>query len=384
VDAERDTPGRWPAARATLALALAGARYGATVAPVVRGELARWRRHAGAIPDPELRRLALAKLERECFNAEAGAMLATRAPRIHRPAATRAIVALQLLFDLLDGLTEQPLADPLADGERLFASFTTALRPGWSRDQQPRDQGLRPDDAGYVDALAAAARDALALLPAWDAVLEVAAAAAERAAQAQVHMHAAGSLGTAQLERWARSQMRADGLEWRELLVGSASSVLAVHALIVAATEVRVDAARAARIDDAYLSICALLTLLDGLVDEREDERTQRIGYVGLYEDRELLARALVQLAARAAAQASRLPDAAHHLTILAGVVAYYTSSPQAAGARARPLVGRLHRALGPLVWAPLAFMRAWRTGKRLRALPASHVNPIDCEDYHA
>ena len=50
-------------------------------------------------------------------------MLATLAPRAYRKGAVEAIVALQVLFDLLDGLTEQPLQDPLGDGERLFAPF---------------------------------------------------------------------------------------------------------------------------------------------------------------------------------------------------------------------------------------------------------------------
>ncbi len=41
--------------------------------------------------------------------------LATLAPRSHRRPTVRAIVAIEVLYDYLDGLTEQPLADPLAD-----------------------------------------------------------------------------------------------------------------------------------------------------------------------------------------------------------------------------------------------------------------------------
>ena len=46
-------------------------------------------------------------------------MLATFAPRAARAQVVEAIVASQLLFDLLDGLTERPSADPM--GERRAA-----------------------------------------------------------------------------------------------------------------------------------------------------------------------------------------------------------------------------------------------------------------------
>ncbi len=102
--------------RAALALALANARYWPTVAPVVRRELERWRGRAQAIPDPELRALALSKLSGERFNAEVAATLATLAPRAHRRDAVEAIVALEVLFDHLDGRTEQPLRGPSRRG----------------------------------------------------------------------------------------------------------------------------------------------------------------------------------------------------------------------------------------------------------------------------
>jgi tetraprenyl-beta-curcumene synthase len=365
------------------ALALANARYWSTVAPVVRVELARWRARAEAIADPRLRALALAKLDGERFNAEAGAMLATHAPRAHRADAVRAIVALQVLFDLLDGLTEQRLADPLGDGERLFAPFLDALRPGCATaphaDALPgalAPRGEQPAGAagGYLLELSDAARAALARLPARAAVIDLAQASACRAAQAQVRMHAAPALGAGQLREWAQAQARGTGLGWRELLAGAASSVLVVHALVVAAARPDATTVQAARLADAYLSICVLLTLLDSLVDEQRDERAGRAGYVSLYEDRELLAQALDETAARALAQARTLPDARHHVLMLTGVVAYYASTPAARAERARPLVARVQRAL-PLVAPTLVFMRAWRLTRGARARARGRSN---------
>jgi tetraprenyl-beta-curcumene synthase len=347
------------AARATVALVAANARYWSTVAPLVRAELKHWRSRAAVISNPAFREIALAKLEGEDFNAEAGAMLATLAPRAQRADVVRAIVALELLFDLLDGLTEQPLEDPLGDGERLFAPFTDALRPV-----------LVPGDSGYLRELSQAASQALARLPARDAVIELAVAAAARAAQAQIRMHAAPRLGTGQLRQWAQAEAQAAGvdLNWRELIAGAASSVLVVHALIAAAADPGTTPGQAARIAEAYLSVCVVLTLLDSVVDEDEDERTGRPGYVSFYEDRELLALRLADTARRAAGQARELPRGAHHVAILLGVVAYYASSPGARGAHAKPIFASLHRSLAPAIDPPLALMRAWRFAKRLRA----------------
>jgi tetraprenyl-beta-curcumene synthase len=353
----------WASARAVGALVVASARYWSTVAPVVHRELERWRRRASMIDDPELRALALCKLEEERFNAEAGAMLATLAPRAHRSDAVEAIVALQVLFDLLDGLTERPLQDPLGEGERLFLVFTRAVSA--SRHTPTGD------DVGYLEELSAVAGGALARLPGRDAVIEVAAASAARAAQAQIRMHAMPRLGIGQLREWAQAQSHGTGLEWREMVVGSASSVLAVHALIAAAADSRSTPMHAARVEDAYLSVCVVLTLLDGIMDHERDEGTDAPGYISLYDDNEELVQTLAGMARRASRQTRALEHSAHHVMVLAGVVAYYTSAPGARSEFARPLVAPLHRALAPAVVPALALMRAWRLGRQLRR-PAS------------
>jgi tetraprenyl-beta-curcumene synthase len=357
--------GSWLAARASLALVVANVRYWSTVAPVVRSELERWRARAHAIPDADLRALALSKLDRESFNAEAGAMLATLAPRARRREVLQAIVALQVLFDLLDGLTELPLGDPLADGERLFAPFMDALR------RAPESTAARGGGGdAYLWELSGAVSSAVAGLPARDVVIEAALASARRAAQAQIRMHAVSQLGVEQLRDWAQAQACATNLQWRELAAGAASSVLAVHALIAAAADVSSTRAQATRIADAYLSICVLLTLLDSLVDQARDQRAGIVGYISLYEDRALLATELPEAARRAVAQARALPRGAHHVMMLTGVVAYYTSTPGGRGEPARPVVARLHAALAPVIAPTLVLMRAWRLARRLRGGP--------------
>jgi len=346
--------------RSWAALVLAIVRYGRTVAPIVDARIEHWRARAEAIPDLPTRALALSKLDGERFNAEAGAMLATFAAPARRPEVVEAIVAMQLLFDLLDGLSERPTAQPIEDGRRLFAFFIGALAS-----ESPIDAESTLPAAGYMCELAEASRRAIAVLPATAAVIEPAQAAAARAAAAQIHMHAAPQLGVPQLQSWAAELSSHSALPWRELTAGAASSVLCVHALIAAGADPATSSEQARQLDWAYLSICVLLTLLDSLTDREQDARDARFGYVELYEDDTQLSGSLQASLARAYALASRLPDPARHLMMLAAVVAYYASAPSARTLPAARHVGRLTRGLQPVIAPILLVMRAWRLKRR-------------------
>lgn len=359
--------GRRLALSTAAALALANIRYWVHVAPLLHRQLERWERRAAAIPDSELRTLALEKLRAERFNAEAAGMLATLAPAVHREHAAQAIVALEVLFDYLDGLTERPSADPLAEGERLFTAFTDAVDPSARGGREHAPAGPA-DDGGYLEDLSATARSALAKLPGLVAVAPVAQTSAARAAQAQIRMHAVPKLGSVQLQAWAEREAHGTGLEWRELAAGAAASVLALHALIAAAANTQSTPQQAQQMAEAYLSICVLVTLLDGLVDREQDRAVGEPGYIGLYEDQDLLADTLADVAQRAVRQARELPNGAHHLAILSGVIAYYSTAPGASRGPAQSVMSRLQRELSPLVSPALAVMRTWRLARALRS----------------
>jgi tetraprenyl-beta-curcumene synthase len=342
------------------ALLVANVRYWRTVAPIADARIEHWRARAEAIPDQDVRELALAKLDGERFNAEAGAMLATFAPAARRSQVIEAIVSLQLLFDLLDGLSERPAAQPIADGERLFAPFTGALS---GEPAETPDPALPA--AGYMAELADAARSALNGLPTRAAVIESAQAAAARAAAAQIHMHAVPQLGVAQLQSWAQELGPQTGLAWRELAAGAGSSVLCLHALIAAAARPATSSAQAQQIDRAYLSICVLLTLLDSLTDREQDARDGKLGYAGLYDDDAELAKVLDASLSRAEAEVRELPEPAPNLMMLAAVVAYYASAPDASAPGAAEHVARLRGGLQPAIAPAMLVMRAWRARRR-------------------
>jgi tetraprenyl-beta-curcumene synthase len=358
-------------ARAGFALLRANLRYWVSVAPLVREQLTRWERCAQAIPDPTLRGLAVSKLHEERFNVEAAATLATLATPTYRHNAVEGIVALQVAYDYLDLLSEQPLPDPspdpLRDGSCLFEALIDALSTGEQSSGDYYRRHPRSEDGGYLRELVRTVRLALAKLPAAEAISEVALHAVERCVEAQVLSHTLARTGTTELERWARREATSTELQWPELFAGAAASVLVVHALIAAATDPATTHEDAERIDAVYLPICAL-TMLDSLVDREHDIATCELSYIDLYENHELMARRLARLARHAASKARALPNATHHIVTLVGVVAYYTSAPDATSAFSLPVTARMRAELQPLMTPTLAVMRVWRVTKRARA----------------
>jgi tetraprenyl-beta-curcumene synthase len=356
------------ARRALTALALANARYWATVAPLVRRHVAGWERRADAIPDPVLRIAALEKLREARLNVDMAATLATLAPRRDREATVEAIVALEVLSDYLDGLGEVPLGDPIGDGRHLFGAFGDAI----ASDREPSgDYYARypwSGDAGYMDELIAVVRGALARLPAREQVAEVMTRAGARSAEAQLRTHAIPALGPQQAEEWASAESAAVGVGWREFLAGAGSSVIAVHALIAVAADPKTTTEQAELIDAAYLAGSALATMLDCLVDYERDagEGRLQIGYMQLYEDRGTFAEELAAVARRAIRNAAQAPNGAHHVMTVSGIVAYYSSEPGARTSFAGPVLAQIQQELRPVIIPTLTVMRIWRAARRL------------------
>jgi tetraprenyl-beta-curcumene synthase len=352
--------------RAAVALITLNARYWPRIAPLVRAQLRHWKCRARAIPDPVLQALALKKLSEEGFNAEVAATLASLAPRAQRRDTVTAIVALEVLYDYLDGLTEQPVPDPVRAGRCVFRAFIDAVTPGSAPPRDYYAEHAHATDGRYLNELVITVKIAMSKLPARAAVAEITQRGATRCVEAQIRINTHAS--AAQLEQWATGQAAGTGLQWRESLAGAAASVLAIHALIAAAADPRTTREQAAAIDTVYLSICALTTLLDTIVDYEHDLSSGEPRYISHYEDHDILAAQLAGVAIDAASKARRLPHGAHHVMTLVGVVAYYSSAPTANSDIARPIIAHLHRQLTPLIAPTLLMLRTWRRVKGLHA----------------
>lgn len=349
-------------ARDVVAVFTALRLYRRAIVPRVRSELRRWEGIAEAIPNPVLRGYALAALREKGLNAEATAVFATLAPRMHRIAAIKAMVTFQVAVDYLDSLGEQPVADKLANGLQLHLALIDALSPGapaanwYSR--HPQDE-----DGGYLEALVMACRKTVRALPSHATVLAVARQAASRCGEGQSQTHAAASGDTEGLKAWVSGLEHRSGYLWWEMAAGASSSV-AVHALIAAAANPGTTAEEAALLDAAYFpSVGALTVLLDDLIDRDEDLSVAAHNYMAYYGSNLEAAERLALIALRARAAMAKLRQARRHGAILVGVAGFYLSAPGADTSYARPVRSRLIESLGFPVLPILAAMRLRRRG---------------------
>lgn len=386
------------------ALLVSNVRYWPTVAGPTNAQLRRWRRVAEEIEDETFHALAVEKLRSEHFNAQVATTLTTLASRQLRPAAIEAIVALEVLFDYLDGVSEDLRGDQLRQAMEILrplreaveaappdtppttsrpdTSLTTSVPdtpptahpPGTPPTTSPPDTAptthrhTHPttDDRRYVQALVQAIGDAIAPLPAIAAVRPSLIAAAQRCIEAQAHMHAAGSIGEDAVRDWATAAAKDGPLQWREHLAGGASSVLAMHALIVAATDEGTTPSQAAALDELYLLIGVMSTTLDSVIDRERDLGAGDASHAKRYRSASELSEALVSVCRLVLQRAGKVPNAAHHIVTLTGVLAYYLSSPKARDPYAEAVADGLRKPLSPLLGPPTLVLRCWRLGKAL------------------
>lgn len=301
------------AVRETAAALGALGTYGATVLPSVRRQLGEWRQRAAAIADPEPRMVALDAIDEKGTNVEATAVFAILAPRRTRPAALRAMVALQAAIDYLDSVEELGI-----EGE-----------------------------GAYLEALFSAYRENIAALPAAGTAEPALERAVARCEEGQRHTHAAAGTDGGALRIWAESLGAPPVYRWWEVAAGASSSA-AAHALIAVAAEPPTTAADAAAVDAAYFpSVGALTVLLDDLVDREKDAAGGAHNYLAYYEDGEVAARlGLLAELARAGLGGLRRPSG--HAAILAGVSGFYLSGSDLQDDDAREIRARLFAASGP------------------------------------
>ena len=339
------------------------ALYRRGVLPGARAALQRWQAQAAEMPDGVLREAALAALREKRANPEATAVFAILAPRAGRGAVLRASVALQVAIDYLDSLGEQPGADPLADGLALHGAIVDAVSPGAAKMGEWYRLHPAGEDGGYLEALVEACRSELAALPSSATVLGALRRAARRCGEGQSQTHAAARGDVGGLQSWVAGLEAAPGYRWWELAAGASSSV-AAHALIAAATDPASTAEQAELIDAAYFpAIGALTVLLDDLIDREADLAAGEHNYLSYAANEEEAAERIALLASRAKAAIAELPRAGRHRAILAGVAAFYLSAPAAGSGNARPIAERLLEALEPTVGPIMVAMHVGRRG---------------------
>ncbi|HEX3737246.1 MAG TPA: DUF2600 family protein [Solirubrobacterales bacterium] len=349
--------------------------YWLGVFPVARSAQRRLLARAEAIPDPLLRADALAAHCDKGSNSEGLAALAVLAPPARRAPVVRSLVAYQLMLDYLDGVSERPSDDPVANGLLLHRAFEVALDPEAGEEDY---YSLAPahDDGGYLSELIGTCRAPLRELPSYPTVREGLLRQARLCRESQALNHALRFTSVDdQLDEWARRTIDEAGLEagfeWWELIAAAAASSLCVGALLALAATPGVSEAEARQVESAYFPWASgLNALLDSLVDLDEDP--EGASHLRRYESHEQAAERLRTIAVGARRRVAELPDGRLHEAILVAMGALYLIHEEAWRPRQEPISLSVYSALGPLARPSLAVHLLRRRGRGGRALIAA------------
>ena len=284
----------------------------------------------------------------------------------------RSLVSYQLMLDYLDGVSERPSDDPLANGLVLHQAFEVALDPDAASVDYYAHSPAR-EDGGYLEELVATCRASLGELPSYEAARGPLLRQARLCRESQALNHALRFTAVRdQLDDWAaRTASESElepGFEWWELIAAAAASSLCVGALLALAAAPGVTEDEARRVESAYFPWASgLNALLDSLVDLDEDP--EGASHLRRYESHEQAAERLAAIASGARERVSALPDGDLHEAILAAMGSLYLVHEDAWRPGREPIALAVYGALGSLARPSLAVHLVRRGGRGSRAL---------------
>lgn len=298
------------------------------ILPEVRQELETWKKDAEAIPDPELRRQALASIATKEFHCQGGAVYAAANLPMRR-VLIPLIVAFQTISDYLDNLCDRSTSKDAEDFRLLHQSMLDAVNPASTlqnyyalRDEQ--------EDGGYLQRLVETCRANIAELPGYSAAMPHIIDLVGLYSDLQVYKHIDPKEREAKLlSWWAAHEHRAPHLRWNEFAAATGST-LGVFVLFLAASNAELDEKSAKIIHDAYFPhVCGLHIMLDYLIDQAEDMLGGDLNFCSYYDSRETMLSRITLIVEGARRDIRKLPASSFHRMIIEGLLALYLSDPK-------------------------------------------------------
>jgi len=323
-------------------------------------EIECWRERALAIPDEAIRSDALYVMEHKRTHLH-GAVLFWTIPRVRSYELLRLLVAYELIWDLLDNLSERAVAQGHTDGRALHMAIPEALDLAAPLSDYYGKHPWR-DDGDYLRSLVLACRQACCQLPSYPRVRELALAEARRAQVLALNHHPNPHARDAALKRWvAEAYPHERRANWWELS-GAASTPLTIHALLALAAEPACSQSEIQQTHAVYFPwIAAATTMLDSYVDQSEDAANGDHSYISHYGSQQHVVDGLQALLDRSLIESRHLSNGHRHALIAAAMAAMYLSKPTA---RSQALRAGTHAFLiagGSLTRLLLPILRLWR-----------------------
>lgn len=293
------------------------------VQPVTHSWLKQWKEKAQKIPDPELRRQALASIATKRFHCEGGALYSLLAGRHYREA-IQFIVAYQTISDYLDNLCDRSTSQDPDDFRALHESMLQALQPEVSLTGYYRFR-REQDDGGYLLALVQSCRDVLKRLVHYDQGIATLLKLAGLYIDLQVHKHVHQDDRVPRLQAWfAGHEKDMPPMAWYEF-AACTGSTLGIFCIVSQLFNPSTTLLLVEKIRSAYFPwVQGLHILLDYLIDQEEDRNGLDLNFCFYYADDRHLSGRLSHFYRQAQESVAGLPDEKFHRLITRGLLAIY------------------------------------------------------------
>lgn len=293
------------------------------VLPKVHEELNKWRKQADAIPNPELRKQALASIQFKTFHCEGGAIFSLLALE-NRDEAIRFIVAFQTISDYLDNLCDRSTSLDANDFRRLHEAIFHALNP----EQKPINYyKYRNDqnDGGYLQRLVETCQSVIRNLPYRDKIEAFTYELASYYCDLQVHKHVKKEERVPRLLAWYKQhEEKLPNMSWFEFSA-CAGSTIGIFCLVSYALRNFCEGDLFSQVMKSYFPwVQGMHILLDYFIDQQEDREAGDLNFCFYYDNDDELIKRFVHFIQKAQQSVQQLPDASFHQMIQAGMLGIY------------------------------------------------------------
>ena len=314
------------------------------VLPRVNEYLHQWRQRAEEIPDPELRKQALASIESKTFHCEGGSILALLAKE-KSDDVIQFIVAYQTISDYLDNLCDRSTSLDPADFRAIHESMYCALSPNEPHRDYYRHHPEK-DDGGYLRSLVETCQQFLLGLPAYQSIATTLHELAGYYCDLQVYKHVTQEERVPRLKSWFDlHKEKLPPMSWYEFSACSGST-LGIFCLVSYASSDWLKDKHIENVKAGYFPwVQGLHILLDYFIDQEEDRIEGDLNFCFYYDSREKMMSRLAHFIEQADESIADLPDSKFHRMIHRGLLGIYLADKKVRGQKqVRKLAGRIIR----------------------------------------
>lgn len=318
------------------------------VLPQVHSELENWKGKALLIPDPELRRQALASLQSKAFHCEGGAIYSLLAGEKMTDAISF-IVAYQTISDYLDNLCDRSVSLDPEDFRSLHEAMMHALTPGADPADYYQYRNVS-SDGGYLQDLVSTCQGVLSRLNTLGDIQPSLHELAGFYCDLQVHKHVEKDQRVPRLVAWFQKYRdRLPEMSWYEFAACSGSTLGIFCIVSYAAARGHEMEQLVQTIKNSYFPwVQGLHILMDYFVDQEEDKQEGDLNFCFYYNSEEEMMDRFNHFIEEADAAIDGMPDRNFHKMINRGLLGIYLADRKVARQRnVRVLARKLIRGSG-------------------------------------